>query len=106
MRSQEKLLQAVMEAKRMTRGRLSVLSRSKGGGVFYHLQYRKDTKLHQKYVSRDEAPAYEQATESYRNFMRLVDDFVEEMSERGIREIKKEVMEAKRKVKASKREDG
>ncbi len=106
MRSQEKLLQAVMEAKRMTRGRLSVLSRSKGGGVFYHLQYRKDTKLHQKYVSRDEAPAYERATESYRNFMRLVDDFVEEMSERGIREIKKEVMEAKRKVKASKREDG
>jgi hypothetical protein len=106
MKSQEKLLQAVMEAKRMTRGRLSVLSRSKGGGVFYHLQYRKDTKLHQKYVSRDEAPAYERATESYRNFMRLVDDFVEEMSERGIREIKKEVMEAKRKVKASKREDG
>ena len=74
--------------------------------MFYHLQYRKDTKLHQKYVSRDEAPAYERATESYRNFMRLVDDFVEEMSERGIREIKKEVMEAKRKVKASKREDG
>ena len=106
MKSQEKLLQAVMEAKRMTRGRLSVLSRSKGGGVFYHLQYRKDTKLHQKYVSRDEAPAYERATESYRNFMRLVDDFVEEMSKRGIREIKKEVMEAKRKVKASKREDG
>lgn len=106
MKSQEKLLQAVMEAKRMTRGRLSVLSRSKGGGVFYHLQYRKDTKLHQKYVSRDEAPAYERATESYRNFMRLVDDFVEEMSEREIREIKKEVMEAKRKVKASKREDG
>jgi hypothetical protein len=106
MKSQEKLLQAVMEAKRMTRGRLSVLSRSKGGGVFYHLQYRKDTKLHQKYVSRDEVPAYERATESYRNFMRLVDDFVEEMSERGIREIKKEVMEAKRKVKASKREDG
>ena len=89
----------------MTRGRLSVLSRSKGGRVFYHLQYRKDTKLHQKYVSRDEAPAYERATESYRNFMRLVDDFVEEMSERGIREIKKEVMDAKRKAKASKRED-
>ena len=106
MKSQEKLLQAVMEAKRMTRGRLSVLSRSKGGGVFYHLQYRKDTKLHQKYVSRDEAPAYERATESYRNFMRRVGDFVEEMSERGIRGIKKEVMEAKRKVKASKREDG
>lgn len=95
-----------MEAERMTRGRLSVLSRSKGGGEFYHLQYRKNTKLHQKYVSRDEAPAYERATESYRNFMKLVDDFVDEMSERGIREIKKEVMDAKRKTKASKRKDG
>ena len=106
MRSQEKLLKAVMEAERMTRGRLSVLSRSKGGGEFYHLQYRKNTKLHQKYVSRDEAPAYERATESYRNFMKLVDDFVDEMSERGIREIKKEVMDAKRKTKTSKRKDG
>ena len=99
-------MKAVMEAERMTRGRLSVLSRSKGGGEFYHLQYRKNTKLHQKYVSRDEAPAYERATESYRNFMKLVDDFVDEMSERGIREIKKEVMDAKRKTKTSKRKDG
>lgn len=74
--------------------------------MFYHLQYRKDTKLHQKYVSRDEAPAYERATESYRNFMKLVDDFVDEMSERGIREIKKEVTDAKRKAKASGRKNG
>ena len=64
MKSQVRLLEAVNAAERMARGRLCVLSRSKGGGAFYHLQYRKDTKLHQRYVSRDEAPAYERATES------------------------------------------
>ena len=48
----------------MTRGRLCVLSRAKGGGEFYHLQYRKDTKLHQRYVSRDKAPAYKEASEA------------------------------------------
>ena len=57
MKSQARLLKAVERAERMARGRLCVLSRAKGGGEFYHLQYRKDTKLHQRYVSRDKAPA-------------------------------------------------
>lgn len=80
-----------------------MLSRSKGGSVFYHLQYRKDTKLHQRYVSRDEAPAYEQATEAYHRFMELVDAFVDEMSAKAAREIRKEAEDARRKAKASKR---
>lgn len=99
-------MKAVAEAERMTRGRLCVLSRSKSGGAFYHLQYRKETKLHQRYVSRDEAPAYERSTEAYRRFMKLVDEFVDEMSASAIREIKKEVADAKRKAKASERTDG
>ena len=102
MKSQERLLQAILAAERMSRGRLCVLSRSKSGGEFYHLQYRKDTKLHQKYVSRDEAPAYKQATESYHRFMELVDAFVDEMSEKAAQEIKKEVKDAKRKAKVPK----
>ena len=94
------LLEAVHAAERMSRGRLCVLSRSRGGGAFYHLQYRKDTKLHQRYVSRDEAPAYERATEAYRRFMRLVDAFVDEMSAKAAREIRKEAEDARRKTKA------
>lgn len=103
MKSQVRLLEAVNAAGRMARGRLCVLSRSKGGSVFYHLQYRKDTKLHQRYVSRDEAPAYEQATEAYHRFMELVDAFVDEMSAKAAREIRKEAEDARRKAKASKR---
>ena len=83
-----------------------MLSRTKGGGKFYHLQYRKDTKLHQRYVPRDEAPAYERATAAYRRFMELVDAFVDEMSAKTAREIKKEAEDARRKAKASKRTDG
>ena len=106
MKSQVRLLEAVNAAERMARGRLCVLSRSKGGGAFYHLQYRKDAKLHQRYVSRDEAPAYERATESYRRFMELVDAFVDEMSAKAAKEIRKEAKGAKRKAKAAKRADG
>ena len=83
-----------------------MLSRSKGGGAFYHLQYRKNTKLHQRYVSRDEAPAYDRATESSRRFRVLVDAFVDEMSAKAAKEIRKETKDAKRKAKASKRANG
>ena len=106
MKSQVRLLKAVNAAERMARGRLCVLSRSKGGGAFYHLQYRKDTELHQRYVPRDEAPAYERATESYRRFMELVDAFVVEMSAKAAKEIRKEAEDARRKAKASKRAHG
>ena len=93
-------MEAVRRAERMARGRLCVLSRAKGGGAFYHLQYRKDTKLHQRYVSRDKAPAYERATEAYRRFMGLVDAFVDEMSAKCAREIEREAGDARRKAKA------
>ena len=106
MKSQVSLLEAVNAAERMARGRLCVLSRAKGGGSFYHLQYRKDTKLHQRYVSRDEAPAYERATEAYRRFMKLVDSFVDEMSAKAAKEIRKEAEDARRKTKATKRASG
>ena len=106
MKSQARLLKAVEMAERMTRGRLCVLSRAKGGGEFYHLQYRKDTKLHQQYVSRDKAPAYKEATEAYRRYMELVDAFVDEMSAKCAAEIGKEAKDARGKAKASRRADG
>ena len=103
MKSQVRLMEAVRRAERMARGRLCVLSRAKGGGAFYHLQYRKDTRLHQRYVPRDQAPAYERATEAYRKFMALVDAFVDEMSARCAAEIGKEAEDAGRKAAASRR---
>lgn len=90
MKSQEALLKIVEAMPRMARGRLCVLSRSAKGGKFYHLQYRKDTKLFQKYIPLREVAAYEEATEQYRRFMEAVDAFVNDMSRQSMREIAEE----------------
>ena len=87
MKSQEILLKMVEATPRMARGRLCVLSRSAKGGKFYHLQYRKDTKLFQKYIPLREVAAYEEATELYRRFMEAVDAFVDDMSQKSMAEI-------------------
>lgn len=92
---------------RMTRGRLCVLSRSAKGGRFYHLQYRKDTKLFQRYIPLGEVAAYEESTEQFRLFMSAVDAYVDEMSARGMAEIRKEAQDARRqKAKRPGRKDG
>lgn len=80
---------------RMTRGRLCELSRGATGRRFYHLQYRKDTKLFQKYVPVGEVAAYEEATERFREFMRAVDDYVDDMSRLGMEEIAREAAAAR-----------
>lgn len=99
MKSQEILLKMVEATPRMARGRLCVLSRSAKGGKFYHLQYRKDTKLFQKYIPLREVAAYEEATERYRRFMEAVDAFVDDMSRQSMAEIAEECgKEARKRV--------
>jgi hypothetical protein len=63
MNAQARLLEMLEKPQRMTRGRLCVLSRSAKGGRFYHLQYRKDTKLFQRYIPLGEVAAYEESRE-------------------------------------------
>lgn len=87
MKSQEILSDMVKTMPRMARGRLCVLSRSANGGRFYHLQYRRNTKLFQKYIPLAEVAAYEEATEQYRRFMKAVDAFVDDLSRKSMEEI-------------------
>ena len=89
------MIRMIRAMPRMTRGRLCELSRSATGRRFYHLQYRKDTKLFQKYVPVGEAAAYEEATERFREFMRAVDDYVDDMSRLGMEEIAREASAAR-----------
>lgn len=84
----------------MTRGRLCELSRSKSGDIYYHLQYRKRTKLFQKYIPRDQAEAYGKTTEEFRRFMEAVDAYIDEMSALTMENIAKEAKDAKEKRKA------
>lgn len=95
-------MKLIGEMPRMTRGRLCVLSRRADGGKFYHLQYRKDTKLFQKYIPLDEVAAYEKSTEQFRIFTEAVDAYIDEMSALGMKEIGKEARDAKRKKRVGK----
>ena len=98
MKSQPRLLKLINDAKPMARGRLCELSRSKSGGRFYHLQYRKNTKLFQKYIPLDEVAAYKEATERFREFADAVDAYIDEMSAKTARLITKEAKHGKRKT--------
>ena len=49
-------------------------------------------------VATDEVERFERATENYRRFMDLVQKHVDEESEIGIREIRKEVERERRKA--------
>ena len=89
----------VEAARPMARGRLGRLSRAGSGGEFYHLQYRKDARLFQKYVPRGEAAAYGKATAEFRRFMAAVDAYVDEMSARTMAKISKEARDARGKRK-------
>lgn len=95
-------MKLIGEMPRMTRGRLCVLSRRADGGKFYHLQYRKDTKLFQKYIPLDEVAAYEKSTEQFRIFTEAVDAYIDEMSALGMKEIRKEARDAKHKKRVGK----
>jgi hypothetical protein len=106
MNAQARLLEMLEKPQRMTRGRLCVLSRSAKGGRFYHLQYRKNTKLFQRYIPLGEVAAYEESTERFREFMSAVDAYVDEMSRKGMAEIRKEAKDARAKGGKARRADG
>ena len=82
----------------MTRGRLSVKAVRKSGVPAYNLQYHHNAKYFVRSVATDEVERFERATENYRRFMDLVQKNVDEESERGLREIRKEVERERRKV--------
>ena len=86
-----------MRLKRLARGVLTPIKRTREGKVFYCLQYGRKGKHVSKYVAPDEVAAYREATENYRRFMEAVDAYVEELSARTAEEIRKEADRCRRK---------
>ena len=91
---------------RMTRGKLCVSAVRKSGKKAYNLQYRRKTKQFVKSIPTDQVEMFRESTENCRTFLELVQQYVDDMTKRGIREIEKEAEDARRKAKASKRADG
>ena len=91
---------------RMTRGKLCVSAVRKSGKKAYNLQYRRKTKQFVKSIPTDQVEMFRESTENCRMFLELVQQYVDGMTKRGIREIEKEAEDARRKAEASKRADG
>ena len=91
---------------RMTRGKLCVSAVRKSGKKAYNLQYRRKTKQFVKSIPADQVEMFRESTENCRAFLNLVQQHVDDMTKRGIREIEREARNAKRKAMAPKRANG
>ena len=91
---------------RMTRGKLCVCAVRKSGKKAYNLQYRRKTKQFVKSVPADQVEMFRESTGNCRTFLELVQQYVDDMTKRGIREIEKESADAKRKSKSQRRTNG
>ena len=91
---------------RMTRGKLCVSAVRKSGKKAYNLQYRRKTKQFVKSIPTDQVEMFRESTENCRAFLDLVQQYVDDMTKRGIREIEEEAEDARRKSKAPKRAHG
>ena len=102
MKSQQPTLAQVLRIKRMARGVLTPIKRTKDGKTFYCLQYGRGGRHVSKYVPAEQAEAYREATENYRAFMDAVNAYVDDLTEKTAQAIGKEAERCKRKAKASK----
>ena len=102
MKIQDKIIAILKQRPIMTRGKLSVKGVRKSGAKAYNLQYHRQAKYFVRSVASDEVSHFEQATENYRVFMELVQQYIDEETQRGIQEIEKEVLRERRKTKKAK----
>ena len=88
---------AILEASpRMTRGKLCVSAVRKSGKKAYNLQYRRKTKHFVKAVPADQVALFEESTRNCREFLELVQAYIDQATERGIREIEREAVRARK----------
>ena len=106
MKAQDRIIAMLESGMRMTRGKLCVSAVRKSGKKAYNLQYRRKTEQFVKSIPTDQVEMFRESTENCRTFLELVQQYVDDMTKRGIREIEKEAEDARRKVKASKRAHG
>ena len=97
MKSQAEILKRMSAITRFARGSIGELrNRRKDGGSYYIIQYTKGRRHYGRNIPAAQLEAYREATENYRRFMALVDEYVELTSERTAREIAKETKDGSR----------
>ena len=96
MQPQNRIAAILEAAPRMTRGKLCVSAVRKSGKKAYNLQYRRKTKHFVKAVPADQVALFEESTRNCREFLELVQTYVDQATERGIREIEREAAQARK----------
>ncbi len=103
MQAKNRIVAILEAAPRMTRGKLCVSAVRKSGKKAYNLQYRRKTRHFVKAVPADQVALFEESTRNCREFLELVQAYVDQATERGIREIEREADNARRKKDGSKK---
>jgi len=103
MQAKNRIVAILEAAPRMTRGKLCVSAVRKSGKKAYNLQYRRKTKHFAKAVPADQVALFEESTRNCREFLELVQAYVDRATERGIREIEREAAKARKEKNGSKK---
>ena len=90
MKTQHRLIEEISRIDLLSRGKLCVVATAKSGRKFYSLQYRRRNRHFVRYIASDEIEAYEKATANFSRLRDLFELYVDEMTEKAIREIGKE----------------
>lgn len=77
MQTQEEILAAMSDIRVMAKGKVTVNRRSKTGKPYHSLQARKNGRNETRYVPEAKLAAVRAATDSYRRFMALVQQYVD-----------------------------
>ena len=74
----QQCLQQISQIQRMERGKLRVM-RQGPDGPYYHLQSWEKGKNFNRYVPREQLPAYQEALDGFQKFQQLVEQYAESM---------------------------
>jgi len=91
----QQLLKQIAQIQRMERGKLCVM-RHGPDGPYYHLQSWEKGKNLNRYVPRDQLPAYQEAIAGYEKFRQLTDQYAHQL----IAKTRAELADSKKKLRS------
>lgn len=86
---------------RMERGHLSIIRTGPDGQPYYNLQHRENGRNVTEYIPRDQVATVEQNIAAYERFKALIDEHVNEISEKSRQERKAGIKKKPRAAKPS-----
>lgn len=93
--SSHQLLHQIAQIQRMERGKLRIM-RQGADGPYYHIQSWEQGKNFNRYVPRDQVPAYQEAISGYQKFQQLTEQYAAQL----IAKTRAELAGSKKKIRS------